>query len=157
MAGLAVLQASLLSHLRLLEGRPDLILLAVVGWALTGRGQQAMVWGFFGGIFLDLMSGMPLGVSSSAFVLVGLAVSASEGRFWSVNPLMQLAGALVGSLILYLLTMGALLLAGHPLDLTRAVTSVALPGTFLNLLLALPAVQLAEGLQTFLFPPRVHV
>ncbi len=157
MAGLAVLQASALSHLRLLEGRPDLALLAVVGWALTGRGQQAMAWGFFGGLFLDLVSGMPLGVTSAALVLVGLAVSASEGRFWGVHPLMQLAAVLIGSAILYALTLAALLLSGRPLDLLRAVSSVVLPGTFLNLLLALPAVQLAEGLQGFLFPPKVSV
>jgi rod shape-determining protein MreD len=157
MAGLAVLQASALSHVRLLEGRPDLILLAVVGWALAGRGQEAMAWGFTGGLFLDLVSGMPLGVTSIALVLIALAVSASEGRFWGVHPLMQLAGVLAASAILYGLTFIALWALGQALDPLRALGNVVLPGTFLNLLLALPAVQLSESLQTFLFPPRVSV
>jgi hypothetical protein len=50
-----------------------------------------------------------------------------------------------------------LLILGRDLDLLRGLGSVVLPGTFLNLLLALPAVQLSESLQTFLFPPRVSV
>jgi len=157
MAGLAVLQASALSHLRLLEGRPDLILLAVVGWALTGRGQEAMFWGFAGGLFLDLVSGMPLGVTSTALVLAALAVTASEGRFWGAHPLMQLAAVLAASGILYGVGLLGLLILGRDLDLLRGLGNVVLPGTFLNLLLALPAVQLSESLQTFLFPPRVSV
>jgi len=157
MAGLAILQASALSHLRLLEGRPDLILLAVVGWALTGRGQEAMFWGFAGGLFLDLVSGMPLGVTSTALVLAGLAVSASEGRLWGAHPLMQLAAVLAASAILYGVALFALLLSGRDLDILRQLGNVVLPGTFLNLLLAFPAVQLSESLQTFLFPPRVSV
>jgi hypothetical protein len=70
---------------------------------------------------------------------------------------MQLAAVLAGSAIFYGLSLAVLLVTGLSLDLTRALGSVVLPGTFLNLLLALPAVQLAEGLQNFLFPPRVTV
>jgi hypothetical protein len=70
---------------------------------------------------------------------------------------MQLAAVLAASAILYGVALFALLLSGRDLDILRELGSVVLPGTFLNLLLALPAVQLSESLQTFLFPPRVSV
>jgi len=152
---LAILQTSLVSHLRLLEGRPDLVLLAVVAWALTGRGQEAMILGFAGGLFLDAFSAVPLGVSSAALVIVAAIASYSEGQFWGINPIMQLAAVLVGSGVYYLIIILTLFATGQPLDLQLALGRIVLPGVFVNLLLALPTVQLAEGLENLLHPPRV--
>ncbi|GMR10607.1 MAG: hypothetical protein BMS9Abin28_1428 [Anaerolineae bacterium] len=152
---LAILQTSLVSHLRLLEGRPDLVLLAVVAWALTGRGHEAMILGFAGGLFLDAFSAVPLGVSSAALVIVAAIASYSEGQFWGINPIMQLAAVLVGSGVYYLAVILTLFATGQPLDLQLAFGRIVLPGVFVNLLLALPTVQLAEGLLNLLHPPRV--
>lgn len=157
LAVLAALQSSLVNHLRLLDGRPDLVLLAIVSWALTGRGREAMLLGFAGGIFLDLFSEVPLGVSSTALVIVAGLASFSEGQFWGVNPLMQLAAVLVSSAIFYGVGLLAILLAGRQLDLMTALSRVVLPGLFLNLVLALPAIQLGDSLHSSLFPERVTV
>ncbi len=155
MAILAVLQVSLVNHLRLLDGRPDLVLLAVTSWALTGRGREAMVLGFAGGLFLDAFSEIPIGVSSVALVLVAALVSYSEGRFWGIHPLMQLAAVLAASVVFYTAQLLTLVLAGHPIDLSIALSRTVLPSLFINLLLALPAAQAAEALKGVLVPGRV--
>jgi rod shape-determining protein MreD len=152
---LAILQTSLVSHLRLLEGRPDLVLLAVVAWALTGRGNEAMVLGFVGGLFLDAFSVVPLGVSSAAYVIVAAIASYSEGQFWGINPIMQLAAILVGSMVYYATIIITLVAIGQPVDLQVALGRIVLPSLFVNLLLTLPTVQLAEGVHGSLHPPRV--
>lgn len=152
---LVALQSSLVSHLRLLEGRPDLVLLAVVAWALTGRGQEAMVLGFIGGLLLDAFSQVPLGWSAAVMVLIAAMVSYSEGQFWGANPLMQLAAVLAATVVFHLAGILVLLLLGRQLDLALAVSRVVLPSAFLNLLLALPSAQLAEALRSALFPPPV--
>jgi rod shape-determining protein MreD len=152
---LAVLQSSLVSHLRLLEGRPDLVLLAVVAWALTGKSHEAMILGFAGGLFLDAFSAVPLGVSSSALVMVAAIVSYSEGQFWGINPIMQLAAVLVGSVLYYATVIFALIAVGQPVDLQQALGQIVLPSLFINLILALPTVQIAENLHDVLHPPRV--
>ena len=152
---LAVLQTSLVSHLRLLEGRPDLVLLAIVAWALTGKDHEAMILGFAGGLFLDAFSAVPLGVSSTALVMVAAMVSYSEGQFWGINPIMQLAAVLVGSVLYYATLIFALIAVGQPIDLQQALGQIVLPSLFVNLILALPIVQIAEGLHDVLHPPRV--
>jgi rod shape-determining protein MreD len=157
LAILAVIQSTLLSHLRLLDGRPDLVLLAVLAWALAGRVEEAMVWGLAGGLFLDLLSGVPFGTSAIALVLIAFLLSLTEGRLWGAHPLMPLAAALVASAVYYSLMLGALLLAGQPIDLASAGSRVILPSTFLNLVLAIPAVQLAGGLRQALYPPEVKI
>ena len=155
MAFLVVLQASLVNHLPLLDGRPDLVLLAVTSWALTGRGREAMVFGFAGGLFLDAFSVIPMGVSSMALVLVAALVSYSEGRFWGIHPLMQLGAVLAASIVFNAAQLLTLLLAGHPIDLPITLSRTVLPGLFINLLLALPAAQAADALRDQLVPGRV--
>lgn len=157
LALLSVIQSTVLSHLQLFEGRPDLVLLAVVGWSLTGRTEEAMVWGMIGGLFLDLLSGLPFGSSAIALILVAFLVSLSEGRFWEAHLLMPLSATLVASLTFHILGMGAVLLTGRALDPSLALTRVILPSTFLNLVLALPTAQLAGGLRDRLFPPEVEI
>lgn len=154
---LAVLQASLVNHLRLLDGRPDVVLLAVVGWSLAAGPGPAMTWGLIGGLFLDLLSGHPFGTCALTLTIIAYLTSRAASRFWSAHPLTPLAVILVASAVFYSTELAALLLMGHSLDLTYAALRVALPGTFLNLLLALPVSQLMESLHRMLFPPQVTV
>lgn len=152
---LVALQSSLISRLQLLDGRPDLVLLAVVAWALTGRGREAMVLGFLGGLLLDSFSQVPLGWSAAVLVVIASMVSYSEGRFWGANPLMQMAAVLAATLAFHLAGILVLLLLGGQLDLTLALSRIVLPSAFLNLLLALPAAQLAGAAHAALYPPPV--
>ena len=154
-AVLTILQTSLVGHLPLIEGRPDLVMLAVVAWALTGRTHEAMVFGFAGGLFLDAFSAVPLGVSAAALVIVAVIASYSEGQFWGINPIMQLAAVLLGTVVYNLIIISALLVIGQPLDLQLALGRIVLPSLFVNLILTLPSVQLTEGLHNLLHPPRV--
>ncbi len=154
---LAIVQSAVLSHLLLLDGRPDLVLLAVVAWALTGRWREAMGWGLVGGLMLDLLSGAPFGASSIALVLVAFLVSLTEGRFWEAHLLMPLGAMLVATAAFYAISIAALFLTGQLPDLLASLTRVVLPGLFLNLLLAIPAAQLAQALCSVLFPPEVRI
>jgi rod shape-determining protein MreD len=157
LAVLAALQSGLVGHLRLLDGRPDLVLLAIVSWSLTGRGREGILLGFIGGLFLDSFSEIPLGVSSASLVLIAAMVSYSEGQFWGANPLMQVAAVLSSSALFYAIGLLAIVLAGRQPDLLTALSRIVLPGIFLNLVLALPAIQLGDSLHSTLFPERVAV
>ena len=157
MALLAVVQSSLLNRFPFLNGTANLILLATVSWALTGRVTEAMLWAFFGGIFLDLLSGAPFAVSSMALVSAVYLASLTEGRFWEAHPMAPLGVMAVASLVFFALTMAALWISGHPIDLALAMTQVVLPSTFLNVLLALPSSQLAGRVREAAFPPPVRM
>lgn len=157
LAILAVLQSSVLSYLRFLDGRPDLVLLAVVAWGLTGRAREAMAWGFTGGIFLDLLSGLPIGASSLMLTLIAYLVSFLEGRFWEAHLLMPLAITLIASLIYHFFGLGAIALSGRGIDVSMAIARVIMPSTFLNLLIALPVTQLARSIAQRLDPPEVII
>jgi len=137
MALLAVLQSTVLSHVRLLDGRPDAVLIAVVSWSVARRADEAMGWGFIGGAFLDLLSGVPFGSTSIALVVVAYFISFPEGRFWESHVVMPLGVMLVASTVFHVLGIATLLIIGRPMDLDGSLTRVLLPSTFMNLVLIL--------------------
>lgn len=154
---LTILQSTVMVHIHLLEGRPDLVLLAVVSWSLAGRAEEAMTWGVLGGLLLDLLSGYPLGSTALALVLIAFLVSLAEGRLWEVNLVLPLGVMLAASLVYHGLALLTLPFLGRQIDLLFAAGRVILPSTFLNMLIALPAFQLARGLRNRLFPPEVEI
>ncbi len=157
MALLAILQSAVVSQLRLADGQADLVLVAVVAWALTGRSREAMVLGLAGGLFLDLLSALPLGSTALALVLVAYVVSLTEGRLWGAHLLTPLGVVFGASLFFSAYMLLASVLVGARVDLPSLASRVVLPGLFLNVLMAVPAAQLASGLQRVLFPPEVEI
>jgi rod shape-determining protein MreD len=157
MALLAILQSAVVSHLRLADGQADLVLVAIVAWALTGRSQEAMVLGLVGGLFLDLLSALPLGSTALALVLIAYVVSLTEGRLWGAHLLTPLGVVFAASLFYSAFLLLASALVGARVDLPSVASRVVLPETFLNVLIAVPAAQLASALQRVLFPPEVEI
>ena len=157
MVVLAILQSAVFSHVRLIAGQADLVLLAVVAWGLTGRWREAMVLGLVGGACLDLLSALPLGISSLALVLIAFIVSVTEGRLWGAHLLTPLGVVLAASLAFSVFTLVGSLIAGAAVDLPGAASRIILPGLFLNLLLAIPAAQLASAVRRLLFPPQIEI
>jgi rod shape-determining protein MreD len=154
---LAALQSTLMTQIHFLDGRPDLVLLAIVGWSLTGRSEEAMAFGLAGGILLDLYSGLPLGYSAIWLILIAYLISYARGRFWESHILLPLGVMLIASALCQAGNIGGVLLIGHAIDFAGAAARVALPSTFLNLVFILPVVQLAASISEAMTPPQVTV
>lgn len=132
----AVLQSAWLEELRVLGGRPDLVLLLTVTWSIIRGSNEGALWGFVGGIFYDVLSGSVFGL----WTLVLTVVSFLAGQPWvhALGPtiirlaMMALAGTLLGHLGL----IGMMRLLGYPVDLGRSIQTVAGPAALLNVLLS---------------------
>lgn len=134
LAVVALLQGVLFSRVSLWGARPDLMLLIVMLWAMVRSLDEGLVWGFIGGLLVDLLSGGPLGGSSLAL----LAAAFLAGQPWghglgSLVRLLLLAFA--GALTYYLVLLIALT-AGHTVAWGFSLWRVALPSTLLNVALA---------------------
>jgi rod shape-determining protein MreD len=157
LAILAMTQSVILSEITLLDGRPDLVMLVVLAWALAGEPSEAMALGLVGGWFLDLTSSLPFGTHAMILILIPYLVSFTEGRMWGENLLLAPAVALGASLILHGWGLGALALMGRDLDLPFALSRVVLPSTVLNMVLAIPISQLAASFRRTVHPPEVSL
>lgn len=152
----AVLQSVVLPHYRVLSGGGlDLVLVLTLSWTLAGDWQGGILWGFLGGLFLDLLSGGPLGMSALALVVVGYLASLTEGQFWRSHLLLPLAAGLFGSVGYHLAVLLILTFAGYALDWGRSLTGVLLPSVLINTLAILPIYHLMRGLHNLIAPEAV--
>ena len=104
----ALLQASLLPALGLDRARPELVVTAVVVWAVLRGAREALPWAFMGGLLLDLFSQGPFGTAALALVVVAFCSSVGEASVFRTNFLLPTvivfwAGVLYGVLYLFLL------------------------------------------------------
>jgi len=152
---LVILQTAVLPSFALVDARVDLVLLLVVAWALTGRVVQAMILSLVAGLLLDLLSGVPLGISAIALMAAANVATLAQGRLWRAHQFAALGAMLLATVTFYAI-LGVVILLIHPgTDPAVSLARIILPATLLNLALAIPAVQLAAGVERRLYPPKV--
>lgn len=152
-----MLQTVVVSSLPLLDGYADLILLILVAWALQERANSAWAWALVAGILVGLVSGLPTGVPLMGYFIVIAIVRLFRRRVWQTPILTMFLLTFIGSLITQGLSMAALIFNGTPLPLYDSINLVILPGTLLNLLLALPVYAVISDLAQLVYPEEVEV
>jgi rod shape-determining protein MreD len=157
MAALAILQSGLISRLPLLHGTADLILLMIAAWALQKRVNTAWQWCIIGGLVVNIISAVPLGVPLAGYSLTTALALALRRRVWQVPVLAMLLVVFVGTLITQGLTLLVLRFFGSQIPVSEALNLVILPSLLLNLLLAVPFYALAGELANWLYPEEIKV
>ena len=157
LTGLMVLQSGIVSRIPLLRGTPDLLLLAILAWALQKRVQTAWQWCIIGALLFSLISALPLGTALLAYVLVtGLALILRR-QVWQVPLLAMLVAVLLGTFISHTISVLSLQLAGDPIPFLEAFNLIVLPSALLNLILAIPAYALIGDLANWLYPEEIEL
>jgi rod shape-determining protein MreD len=157
LASLLVAQSAVISRIPLLHGTADLLLLAVIAWALQKRVQSAWHWGIIAGLMVSIVSALPLGVPLLTYPsAVGLALVLRK-RVWQVPILAMFVTTFFSTLLTHALAMIVLRLFGNPLPWIEAFNLITLPSIILNLLFAIPAYALLGDLANFLYPEELAV
>jgi len=154
---LLMLQTAVLSDIMLLHGTTDLVLVAVIAWALNKRVESAWQWGIIGGLLVTIVSGLPLGVGLIGYPLaVGIAILLRQ-RVWQIPVLAMFVSTILGTLVLHILTLIALRVTGTPLPMIESLELVTLPSILLNLLAAIPLFAIFSDLADWLYPEEIEV
>ncbi|MBL8093505.1 MAG: rod shape-determining protein MreD [Anaerolineales bacterium] len=151
----AILESTVLPDLALLHGRIDLVLLLTLSWTLSGDSQGGALWGFIGGIWLGLLSGGPLGLTSLALVAMAYLASLSEGRVWSSHVLLPLVTTLLASAGYHVIVAGVLSVTGTTVEWADFARQVLLPSVLLNAALILPVYAFVRWLHGLIYPEAV--
>ena len=108
----AALQVTVMPQISFLGGRPDLVLLIIVSWALNSTLEQAVLWAFMGGICKDLLSAAPVGTSVIGLILIVFAINLIRQQLFSVGIFTLIWVSLVGTVIEQVSIFIILLLSG---------------------------------------------
>lgn len=132
---IAVVQATLLPLLPSGAAKPDLMLLIVVTWGIVQGGGEAALWGLAGGLFLDLLSGVPFGVQTIGLGAIGLLADLMETNFFRSNVLLPLAAIFVATLLYHILQAALLQTFGYPIAWEPFLFRMVLPTAAFNTIL----------------------
>ncbi len=155
LGALLILQISLLSRFPLLQGSADLVLIAIIAWALQKRVQTAWRWSIIGGLMVGIVSGLPFWVG---FVTYPLAVGISlllRQRVWQVPLLAMFIATFLGTLVSHLITFAVLQIAGTAIPVQQTFYLITLPSIVLNLILAIPIYYILADLANWLYPSEL--
>jgi len=135
----AALQSSVVAGLDLAGGRPDVVLLVVLSWAILRGPSEGVVAGVLGGLALDSLSGAPFGLHTAILGLIGFSSGLGEGNLYRGSLPLFLGLAVLATLVYHVaVALGLGLLGQTPPGLGR-FAQVAAPGALLNAAL-MPAV-----------------
>jgi rod shape-determining protein MreD len=144
LGGAALLQSTAIPAL--MGVKPSLVLLLVVSWSIARGGMEGTLWGFIGGLALDLFSGGPWGVSTLSLTLVALLAGLAEINLSRGNLLFPMAMTFGASLLYDLICLALLSLAGWQMVLIDTFLVAILPTAILNVLFAFVIFPLTLGL-----------
>jgi rod shape-determining protein MreD len=130
---IAVTQTSILARISSHGWYPNLMLLSVIAWSLQRGPREGMLWGFAGGIALDLLSGAPLGLNVILLTLCGYLAGLGESRIFRTNFILPIVFVIVMTIGYYAMQVMILQFMGTPLPWLDTVIWVLLPSLALNL------------------------
>ena len=134
MALLAIFQATAAPQIRIAGGALNLLLLCVMSWEQIEERGEGYVWAFSGGLFLDLLSGGPFGVSILGLLAATFVASLLGGGLFRDRLLLPLVTAVAGTFAYNGMYLLLLRIFGVPVNLVDALVQVILPSALINML-----------------------
>src|SRR5690606_33312363 len=130
--GLAVIvQSSLVSEIRLLQGYADLPMLIIAAWALQERVDSAWHWAAVACLFVGYVSNLPWIIFVIGYLGIVYMARILQKRVWQAPLLAMFSLVFSGTLIMHVVSFGVLTLLGTSLSFSDTATLITLPSLLL--------------------------
>jgi rod shape-determining protein MreD len=143
---LAVTESSLLPAALGANLRPGLILIVSAVWA-SMQGSDGFALALGGGLLLDLMSSVPLGLTSLSLLLGNVVASILNRAPIPSRLFHATTWVAIVTVVAHSVTLIGLAISGTQVNIVFATVNVILPLLLLNPLLAIPTYLLARLIQ----------
>jgi hypothetical protein len=154
---LLILQTVVVSRLSLLLGTADLIMLALIAWALQERVKDAWIWTIIGGIMVSFISAVPFYAMLIGYMAITGIARILQRRVWQTPVLAMFVATFMGTLITQGLSILFLKINGVPIDLQESLRLVTLPSLLLNLVMAFPIRAIMVDLAAWVYPVEIEL
>ena len=134
---LALLQTSVLPYFEVFGVQPALVMVAVVILATTHTDSRALLWGFGGGLAVDLFSAAPIGTNALLFTLLAFAAGVGGRGLDRTIVIFPIAATVIATLVYYPALLLALQVQQFPIDWSAQLSARLLPAVAVNLLAGL--------------------
>ncbi|MGD9002011.1 MAG: rod shape-determining protein MreD [Anaerolineae bacterium] len=132
----ALIQTTLLSRVSVLGAQPNLLLLIVLLWSLVRGVDEGLMWGFLGGLIVDVTSGGPLAGTAIALLAAAYVAGQSLAEQVGSQVVRSMILTVLGTATYHLTLLIVLGWTGHTVDWAYSLTRVTVPSVVLNGVLA---------------------
>lgn len=154
--GLLMLQVAVVDSIPLLHGTGDLILLALIAWAVQDRVPVILDWALIGGVLVGVISHLPFAVPLLGYLAVTWMARTLSRQVWQTPLLAMTLASYVGTIVYHVFIWMVLFIQGTPLPVAESLNLVVLPAALLNLILALPVFSMVSDLAVMLYPEEAE-
>ncbi len=151
-----MLQIAVFSNLQILFGSADVVLLAIIGWALQEKVKNGWIWAVVGGAMISLVTAMPFFTYLLGYLGAALMAHIIKRRIWQIPVLAMFFVTTIGTILVHFFSLGILQFLGTRLEWMESINLVILPSTLLNLVLALPVYLLMSDLVNWVYPSEIE-
>jgi rod shape-determining protein MreD len=142
----ALFQAAIFSSFSIFEGSPDVLLVAVISLGLLRGSVPGALFGFAGGLVVDLLTLETLGLTSLVLTLAGFwagryAETTARGRY---APLLLAVGVMTVLTAFFAFALHYML--GDDVVARHALFTTLWPAVLLNLVIAIPVHALVRAI-----------
>ena len=152
LALVVIVQSAVISHMTLLAGYADLMLVVLAAWALKAEASSAWLWAILGGVMVSFVSGLPWPVTMVGYLVVVLLAQLLRRRVWQAPLLAMFSVTFTGTLLMDLSILLVLNVLGTPLPIGDSLGLIVLPSMLLNLLFAVPVYVIIRDLAQWVAP-----
>ncbi len=152
---LAILQTAVLPKFTILGATPQLPFLVALVWGLLHTHEEGMIWAFVAGLWMDVFSISPMGVTALVYVIAVTAVLIINDAFPTSRLFMPILMAGLATVIAYLLNLLVLRILGN-IDSFQAITFLP-TYVLLNSIFILPIYWVIYGLERKFRPKQVQL
>ena len=128
----ALLQATIVSHLTIWGVYPDLPLLVVVSWSLLRGVREGLVWGFIAGAAVDLFSGAPFGAATLGLLAASLLSGLGQAAVFRVHVALPLVVMFLATIVYDLVFLLVVRISGGTVDWLASLLRIILPSAAIN-------------------------
>lgn len=147
-----ILQTTIFSNIKLIQGNADLVLLTFIGWMLHKDVSGLWTWATISGLLIGLSSNLPIWLPVIPYFLIASIISLLNRRIWKL-PIMSLFGlTIIGTFLILVIQWLYLFLIGVPINFESALNLVIIPSMLLNLIFAFPIYVIMGEIILRLFP-----
>jgi cell shape-determining protein MreD len=153
----AIVQSSLLSQVRILNGMSDLILLFLVSWLYFDRTRHKWILAIIAGVFSGLISAIPYWVFIIIYLIITFVINMIHQRIWQAPLVVLFLSTIIAAGITYSIQYIYLFVVGVPISVSDSLNLVILPSIVFNVILILPVYAITGEIVKLLYREEVEI
>ena len=118
--------------------QPDVVLVAVIAWALNNRVKTGWLWGIMAGVAVGFVSALPFVAVLACYIAITGFARYLQRRVWQAPLLAMFMTTLLGTLMMAGIAILNLSFDSGGFSLQMAFSQIVLPTVLMNLMISLP-------------------